>query len=233
MTNQGGIAMLIRKLVVVGLVGFVTLAATLATAEDAGAPSGTAVDGISFSDPDAPIADRFRFRLDPGRDSGRFFNFGSTARTTRDNERSYELSVVARAAAGIDVAFAQRGGVGFNAQGDIESERRGSELRLGSGLGGVRRDQPSATGKWYVFAASEDEALIWQPGARSDFGNAGSSLALQDRVEIGDVQAGITYEVYGIQASLAYVEREVSVRAGNRSISHDEDFTGLTITMRR
>ncbi len=225
--------MLIRRLVVVGLVGFVSLAASFATAEEAVAPgaSSTAIDGVSFTDAVDSFADRFRLDFGAGEDA-RFSTFSSTRRPAASDERSYELSLVARAAAGLDVAFAQRGGLGFNEHGDVASQRRASELRLGRGLRNVRRDQPSATPKWYIFAASEDEALIWQPGARNDFGSSASGLALQDRVEVGDMQAGITYEQHGIQASLAYVQREVSVRVGNRSISQDEDFTGLTLTMR-
>ncbi len=226
--------MLIRRLVVVGLVGFVSLAASFATAEEAVAPgaSSIAIDGVSFTDAVDSFADRFRLDFGTG-ENARFSTLGSTRRpVVAGNERSYELSLVARAAAGLDVAFAQRGGLGFNEHGDVASQRRASELRLGRGLRNVRRDQPSATPKWYIFAASEDEALIWQPGGRNDFGSSASGLALQDRVEVGDMQAGITYEQNGIQASLAYVQREVSVRAGNRSISQDEDFTGLTLTMR-
>ena len=95
------------------------------------------------------------------------------------------------------------------------------------------RNRPSAEPTWYFFAASEDEALTWRPGARSDFGSSGgASFALQDRVEIGDMQAGVTYERYGMQASLAYVEREFTVVSGSQSFTQDDSFAGLTITMR-
>src|SRR5690606_22057848 len=130
------------------------------------------------------------------------------------------------------VSFAQRGGLGFNAHGDVERHSRGSELRLGRGLRELPRDEPSAEPKWYFFAASEDEALGWRPGVRTEFGGSGSSFALQERVEIGDMQVGVTYERAGWQASLAYVEREVSVRSGHQTYSQDEDFAGFTLTMR-
>ncbi len=224
--------MLIRKLVVVGLVGFVSLAASFATAEDAGAPGASFVDGVNLQDPDTIFeGDRFGVNLGAGGDR-RFVGLSSAPRQIRDGERNYEVELVASAGAGFDVAFAQRGGLGFNAQGDVSSERRASELRLGRGLRNVRRDQPSSAPKWYVFAASEDEALIWQPGSRSEFGGSGASIALQDRVEIGDIQAGITYERNGLQASLAYVEREFSVSVGGHGVSQEENFAGLTLTMR-
>jgi hypothetical protein len=94
------------------------------------------------------------------------------------------------------------------------------------------RDRPSSTPTWYLFAATDDEALVWRPGMRSEFGGGGASFALQDRVEIGDLQAGITYESHGIQASLAYVEREFSVRSGATTFTQDESFAGVTLTMR-
>lgn len=225
--------MLSRKLVVVGLVGILSLVATVATAEDAAAPGAIniAVDDVSFADPTRPF-DQENLQLNFGAvDSPRFANFAPSGHVRDEPEyRRYEVAVVARTPGDLDVAFAQRGGVAYNDQGDIERQSRGSELRLGRGL---RRDSESfGTPTWYVFAASDDEALVWRPGARNDFGGAGNGFSLRDRVEIGDVQAGITYEVRGWQASLAYVEREVSARSGARTVSQDESFTGLTVTMR-
>ena len=60
-----------------------------------------------------------------------------------------------------------------------------------------------------------------------------TEFALQDRVEIGDVQAGVTYEVYGIQTSLAYVQRKMRTRVGANTYVQDENFAGITVTMRR
>jgi hypothetical protein len=228
--------MLLRKLVVVGLVGFVSFAANIATAEDAVGPSAgyVGVDGVNFADPTDAFPDRFQLNISPGRE-GRFANLtpAETQRgRTRDGSRSYELSLVASSRSGLDVSFAQRGGVGFNDEGEIDRQTRGSELRLGRGLRNMPRDEPSAAPKWYLFAASEDEALIWRPGMRSEFGSTASGFALQDRVEIGDIQAGITYEANGWQASLAYVEREVSTRSGTQTYTQDENFAGVTLTMR-
>jgi hypothetical protein len=225
--------MLIRKLVVVGLVGLVSFAANFATAQDAGAPQASYVglDGVDFVDPSNVFTDnRFEFRVGEG-DAPRFSTLSPVVRETDPSYRRAEVAVTARGAAGFDVRFAQRAGLGFNRQGDVESELRASELRLGRGLD-VRRDQPSREPRWYIFAASEDEALTWGPADRSEFGGSRSSFSVQDRVEIGDMQAGITYERDGWQASLAYVQREISVTSGSRTYSHDEDFTGVTLTMR-
>jgi hypothetical protein len=227
--------MLLRKLVVVGLVGFVSFAANIATAEDAVGPSATLVgaSGVDFNDPNQAFEDRFQINFGEG-SQARFAGLTPAQTRSRNTsgDRRYEVEVVASASSGFDVAFAQRGGLGFNDQGDIERESRASELRLGRGLREMRRVEGAVQPTWYIFAASEDEALIWQPGTRTEFGGSGGGFALQDRVEIGDIQAGITYEANGWQASLAYVEREISVRSGGRTVSADQDFTGITLTMR-
>lgn len=228
--------MLIRKLVVVGLVGFVTLAAGIAAAEEAVGPSAThiGVDAANFADPADAFSDRFQLDISPGREA-RFAAFapdqGRAPSRGRDR-RDFEVSVVANAGNGVDVAFAQRGGVGFNAQGDVERQSRSSEVRLGRGLRNMRDDAPPGASRWYLFAASEDEALIWTPGSRNEFGAADGGFALQDRVEIGDIQAGVTYEANGWQTSLAYVQRQVSARSGARTYHRNESFVGLTVTMR-
>lgn len=230
--------MLLRKLVVVGLVGFVSFAANIATADEAMAPntSYAALDGVSFVEQPGEFANGGRLNLSfsDGADGPRFTNFSPSsdrAPPDRDASRGYEVALIARATDSIDVSFAQRGAMGVNQEGDISRQSRSSELRLGRGLR-HGRERPSATPAWYIFAASDDEALTWRPGQRNAFGGSHGGFALQDRVEIGDMQAGVTYEVYGIQASLAYVQREISVRSGSQSFSQDEDFTGVTITMR-
>ncbi|MBC7767870.1 MAG: hypothetical protein H7124_03715 [Phycisphaerales bacterium] len=225
--------MLLRRLVVVGLVGFVSLAANIATAEDAGAPHSTfvGVDNAIFVDPSDVFVSRFDLSFSETSEA-RFSGFTPSPPSAEENGssdyRRYEVELFARTSSGLDVSFAQSAGLGFNRQGDIERESRGSELRFGR----VRRDETTSEPTWYFFAASEDEALTWRPGTTNDFGGRGASFTVQDRVEIGDMQAGVTYERDGWQASLAYVQREVSVRTGARTVSQDEDFTGVTLTMR-
>jgi len=130
-----------------------------------------------------------------------------------------------------DVGFAQRASLGGNGDGDINRQGRGSEVRLGRGL--VQQREGSREPSTYVFVASEDEALTWQPGQRTEFGGRGPSFSLEDRVEVGDMAVGVTYERNGIQASLAYVEREESTTVGTETFNQDQSFTGITVTMRR
>lgn len=223
---------MLRKLVVVGLVGIVSFAANIATADDAVGPSASIVGAsdVNFTDGASALpATRLNLNVDEG-DGARFADLGTPFRSGASNDdrsRRYEVSLTARAAAGMDVSIAHRGVLGFN-DGDM-SRSHGSELRLGRALHNRRS---SSTPSWYLFAASEDQALVWQPGQRNDFGGAAPAFALQDRVDVGDRQAGLTYEVHGIQASLAYVERRIRYRSGSQRFGADENFAGLTITMR-
>jgi hypothetical protein len=233
--------MVLRSLLVTGLITLASLVASVATAEDAIAPSAPiAFEGVSFFDSSSefgatPVLD-LSIREDR---NDRFLSFSGASRRdgpARDSSHGYEVSLGARGVAGlpVDVAITQRASFGFNAAGDLARQGRGSELRLGRGVS-MRRQRAATWDKptWYAFLASDDEAVTWSPGSRSAFGGGGQGFALQDRVEIGDIQAGVTYEVGGLQASLAYVEREVSTHSGSQSFSQDENFAGLTITMRR
>lgn len=127
----------------------------------------------------------------------------------------------------MDIAIAQRATLGANSAGEIERRGAGSELRFGQGI--VERRDTGSGDSVYMFVASDDEALTWQPGARA----RGRTVALQDQVKVGDVSAGVTMERNGVQASLAYVEREADTRVGAQSFSQDESFTGVTVTVRR
>lgn len=189
--------------------------------------------GIALSDP--PGA--------PGETPATILNLSHSASADRfpsmaisgetEGPRQVELELAAGGAGSgmpLDISIAPRASLGANSEGDISREAQGAEVRLGQGLS---RSEPSDEPRWYIFAASDDEALTWQPGARNEFGGRSSSLSLQDRVEIGDMQAGVTYERNGVQASLAYVDREVSSTVGIQTISRDESFTGVTLTMRR
>ncbi|MGE0594994.1 MAG: hypothetical protein AB7P07_01405 [Hyphomonadaceae bacterium] len=147
------------------------------------------------------------------------------------DQRAVELELGAdRFASGlpVDVSIAHRTSFGSDAEGDINRRGTGAEVRIGRSLGDPSTGMSGGNSRVYVFAASDDEAVTWTPGAVT------RGYAYQeDRVEIGDIQAGVTYERGPMQASLAYVEREISHHYGQNSVSQDEAFAGVTLTMRR
>lgn len=211
------------------------LAATLFAVGFAGAQEAPA-DGISFADPanlnpDTPVLD-----LSVRDDAAVRFSptGGQDGLPEVQGPRRLELQLAAGGGdSPVDVSVAQRATFGSDANGDIDRRGSGSELRVGRGL--VDRNEGENRGSSvYAFVASDNEALTWRPGGqRSEFGGRGNSLSLQDQVEVGDMSAGVTYERNGVQASLAYVEREESARVGHQTFSQDESFTGVTVTMRR
>jgi hypothetical protein len=198
--------------------GAAVAAASLAMAQEA------SVSGIDLATSDLSQTSGVEFSL---REGGQAPFIPMRA----DEEQAPRLQLEIAAGGGdspLDVSFSQRTLLGG---GDGAREGGGSEVRIGRGLVD-RRGEPSQGSSTYVFVASDREALTWRPGARSEFGGEGASLALQDRVEIGDLAAGVTFERNGVQTSLAYVEREESTKVGNRSFSQDQAFAGVTVTVR-
>lgn len=148
-----------------------------------------------------------------------------------EGPRRLELEVAAGGGnSPVDVSIAQRASLEPDANGDLRRSGSGSELRVGRGL--VDRSE-GGRDSVYLFVASDDEALTWHAGSRNEFGGRDASLSLEDRVEVGDLSAGVTIERNGVQASIAYVEREESTQVGQQHFSQDESFAGVTVTMRR
>lgn len=184
---------------------------------------------IDFHDPGGPPADS-AINLTARAADTRFAPADTMTAGADAPPHMIELQVAAgheQTGAPVDISFAQRGLIGGNG----ERQASGSEVRVGRGLVASEANQPHRS-SIYAFVASDNQALTWRPGARSEFGGPASALALQSQVEVGDHSAGVTYEQDGVQASLAYVERSVATQVGNRGYSQDESFAGVTVTMR-
>ena len=205
------------------------LGVSVAAAQDAAAPT----DQIDFTDPQTALTEGAALNLSVTDDSPqRYSPLDQHAETSADERRvQLELAAGGRDSP-LDVSLSQRASIGADRNGDVDRRGRGSELRVGSGLV-AERDGERRGSSTYVFVASDNEALTWQPGSRNEFGGRGPSLSLQDQVEVGDLAAGVTWERNGVQTSLAYVEREESTRVGTQSFTQDQSFTGVTVTMRR
>lgn len=223
--------MTIRSILIAGGVVSALAWGSLAIAQDIG------VAGVSFNEPGETLEQErtVNVSLEEGR-GARFTQPETATGEPVEGPRQFELEFAAsgdRAGVPLDVSVARRQSLGANADGDIDREGTGAEVRIGRGLV-QQREGEGERSSVYMFVASDDEALTWRPGQRNEFGaQGGGGFQLQERVEIGDVSAGITYERNGVQASLAYVEREVSAQVGRESYSRDESFTGVTVTMRR
>lgn len=184
-------------------------------------PPATAAAGVTFEDPGVNLSFH-------AADGSRFSSTNPTETGGPGTHDQVEMQLSAsgdRAGVPVDVAFAHRGTINSD---DSGRNRHGSEFRVGHNLVQERDPNKAQGSSVYAFVASDNEALTWRPGGH----DTGNSLAMQDQVEVGDRSAGITYENHGIQTSLAYVERDIHTRVGGRSYSSDENFAGVTVTLR-
>ena len=127
-----------------------------------------------------------------------------------------------------DVGVAPR--IAVREDGEMLTQRFGGEVRIGQDFNLLDSNgQPQG---WYLFAGADGEALIWDAD-RNGFTPQLDDMALTDQVTVGDLQAGVSIQRGGGQLSLSYIRREVKYRDRNGGFSENEDFAGISFTMRR
>ena len=127
---------------------------------------------------------------------------------------------------GFDVGIAPR--VEITRDGPYASRRFGGEVRIGQHFD-KRGESPESS--WYLFAGADGEALVWEPDQTRAI--AVGSMALHDQVTVGDVQAGISIQRGPGQLSFSYIRREVEYRERTIGHSENEDFAGISFTIKR
>jgi hypothetical protein len=209
--------------------------ASATTANAQGLASTTQIgSGVSFVDlaGDQSIVKQPTLDLSMSADGeARFSNFTNFSEPSEAiDRRSLEVELAAgHDLTGIpfDLSFAQRASFGAGADGEIDRHSRGSEVRIGRAFGDPDGGMTTSESRVYIFAASDNEAVHWRPGQELT-----NFSLVRDTVQVGDMQAGVTYQRGRIQASVAYVEREISTRVGRESFSDQEQFAGFTLTMK-
>lgn len=127
---------------------------------------------------------------------------------------------------GLDLSVSPR--VSVDTSGSVRTTRAGAEVRVGSNLD--LRGEDAKTPSWYMFAGADGEAVIWDVQNTSRIANG--PVTLQDKVTVGDVQAGIGFESPAGNMSISYIQREYEYRNGEISRSGEEDFVAVTLTWR-
>lgn len=146
-----------------------------------------------------------------------------------------------RFAAGFEIAAnAEQTGLGFDLslapslayarEGDFRTRRVGAEVRLGQNFD--QRGQSVEADSWYIFAGQEGEAIVWEAGEYG-FSDVTDAMALRDQVTVGDLQAGISVQRGQGQLSFSYIRREVEYQDRNGGVSENEDFAGISFTVRK
>ena len=129
---------------------------------------------------------------------------------------------------GLDLELEPRAAIRFSDEED--SALVGAIVRIGEDLKSSQVKQNT----WYLFAGADAEAMHYSPNSLRRF--TAGNFALQDRVIVGDAQAGIGYRMGDADVSLGYYRREISSfedNDPNNDFSISEDAAAISFTWRR
>lgn len=123
---------------------------------------------------------------------------------------------------GLNLQLTPRAGLRFDDE--SQSALVGALLRVGDNL---REGSEMKSNTWYFFAGADAEAVTYTPtGVRR---LTSGEFHLQDRIIVGDAQAGLGYRLGTADLALTYYKRQA--RAEN--YSYDEDAAALSVTWKR
>jgi len=127
-----------------------------------------------------------------------------------------------RSERGLDLSLTPRASVRFNDE--ISSTAVGAVIEIGEDL---REGSNLKNNTWYFFAGADAEALTYSPNSVSRI--TAGQFHLQDRIIVGDAQAGLGYRIGDADVSLSYMRREASGEA----YKFVEDAAALSFTWKR
>ncbi|MGB3455776.1 MAG: hypothetical protein WBG08_06255 [Litorimonas sp.] len=149
---------------------------------------------------------------------------GDRSCVRRDEGVSLGVSeyITAKKDSGIDLVLRPR--ASFRVNEDSRSALVGAVVEIGEDL---RRGSDIRTNTWYLFAGADAEALTYSPESLRSFSSG--NFHLQDRIIVGDAQAGVGYRLGDADVSLSYLRRE----ANAEGLSYNEDAAALSFTWKR
>jgi hypothetical protein len=142
----------------------------------------------------------------------------------RDDKLSLGLSDTfrRRSEKGLDLSLKPRASLRFNDE--LSSTAVGAVIEIGEDL---RSGANIKSNTWYVFAGADAEALTYAPNSLGRI--TAGEFGLQDRIIVGDAQAGLGYRIGDADVSLSYMRREASTEEFN----FKEDAATLSFTWKR
>lgn len=141
----------------------------------------------------------------------------------------YQKSITKKLDNKFDIQLTPRASVSFNDE--SSSAIVGALVRIGDDL---REDSDLKSNTWYMFAGADAEAVTYSPGSVRRI--ASGEFGLQERIIVGDAQAGVGYRIGDADVSLGYFRREVTSfgrEVNSGSITFKEDAAALSFTWRR
>jgi len=127
-----------------------------------------------------------------------------------------------RSEKGLDLSLTPRASMRFNDE--ISSTAVGAVIEIGEDL---REGSDFKNNTWYFFAGADAEALTYSPTSVGRI--TAGEFHLQDRIIVGDAQAGLGYRIGDADVSLSYMRREASTEEFN----YKEDAATLSFTWKR
>ena len=123
---------------------------------------------------------------------------------------------------GLNLQLTPRAGLRFDDE--SKSALVGALVRVGDNL---REGSEMKSNTWYFFAGADAEAVTYTPtGVRK---LTSGEFHLQDRIIVGDAQAGLGYRMGSADLALTYYKRQAKAE----NYSYDEDAAALSLTWRR
>ncbi len=127
-----------------------------------------------------------------------------------------------RSGKGLDLSLTPRASMRFDDE--FTSTAVGAVIEIGEDL---RSGAGFENNTWYFFAGADAEALSYSPGAIRQI--TSGEFHLQDRILVGDAQAGLGYRIGDADVSLSYMRREASTE----EFTFKEDAAALSFTWKR
>lgn len=130
---------------------------------------------------------------------------------------------------GLDLQLTPKAAVNFDDE--TSSAVVGALVKIGDDL---REGSDLKANTWYFFAGADAEAVTYSPNSVRRM--TSGSFHLQDRIIVGDAQAGIGYRIGDADLSLGYFRREISSFSTNDPMddfSKTENAAALSFTWRR
>lgn len=134
----------------------------------------------------------------------------------------YAKAFTSRSQKGLDLSLTPRAALRFNDE--SSSAVVGAVVEIGEDL---RKGANFDSNTWYFFAGADAEALTYSPNSVGRL--TSGQFHLQDRIIVGDAQAGLGYRIGDADVSLSYLRREATAE----DFSFKEDAAALSFTWKR
>jgi len=134
----------------------------------------------------------------------------------------YAKNITHGAQGGFNLQLTPRAGVRFDQE--SQSAVVGAVIRIGDNL---REGSEMDSDTWYFFAGADAEAITYTPSSLRRL--TSGAFHLQDRIIVGDAQAGLGYRLGTADLALTYFKRQASAEG----FKYDEDAAALSITWKR